>query len=44
MLFNIENLKMKGKTVSQIAKELKITVEDVQNRLNKIYETNKEEE
>lgn len=38
MLFEIEDRKMKGYSISRIAKELKITPTDVKNGLNKLYE------
>lgn len=38
MLFQIEDLKIKGKSIEQIAKKLKITSKDVKNGLNKIFE------
>ncbi|ADY55148.1 hypothetical protein Sgly_0791 [Syntrophobotulus glycolicus DSM 8271] len=38
ILFQIEDMKIKGNSIKQIAKKLKITPTDVKNGLNKIYE------
>lgn len=38
LLIQIEDLKMKGNSIKQIAKKLEITPTDVQNGLNKIFE------
>lgn len=38
LLIQIEDLKMKHYSISQIAKKLKITPTDVKNGLSKIYE------
>jgi DNA-binding NarL/FixJ family response regulator len=38
MLFQIEDLKMKGQSINQIAKKLNISTIDVKNGLNKIFE------
>lgn len=38
MLCNIEELKTRGYFISQISRKLKITVGDVKNGLNKIYD------
>lgn len=37
LLFEIEDMKVKGNSINQIAKKLKITPTDVQNGLNKIF-------
>lgn len=44
MLFNIEDLKARGRSIKEIAKELKITPTDVKNGLAKIYEEEMKEE
>ena len=43
LLFQIEDMKVKGHSITQIAKKLKITPTDVKNGLNKLYEQEEKE-
>lgn len=44
ILIEIEDRKMKGHSISKIARDLKITQTDVKNGLNKIYEEEMKDE